>query len=448
MKRTNLLPTLSLIFTCSWSVIALGAEFDGREVPGTTLEDFFTAAIDFSPTLRIAEENLNIGSARSRAAKGKLLPQLNANASLSDNRRNEQTLTQNFSGERYSLQLRQVLFDWQTFSQRNQANLVEDQLEIQYFGELATLLATVAEKYFNVLQADDALESIESELEAVTNQLDQIQSFYDRQLAQITALLQAQASVAAVQSEKLTLQSELALHREALRSISGISAGPLFRLQDDAEIPPLENSINYWVQQARSGNHQILAQQLSLQAAQERISEKRGAYMPRVSLIVQKQDTNLGFDNAPSPQTDNTYLGLDVSIPLYAGGSNRAAVSEARSLQLIEEYELQRVELEINERVRSAYLQVQSSEIRTEAARILAESTALSATAMQRGFELDTVTSVDVLNALRDQYQAERDLQSTRYEHVKFLLMLKRETGTLNADDMLEVGTWLEAPSQ
>ena len=54
-----------------------------------------------------------------------------------------------------------------------------------------------------------------------------------------------------------------------------------------------------------------------------------------------------------------------------------------------------------------------------------------------------TVTSVDVLNAIRDQYQAERELQRIRYEHINLLLLLKRETGTLSAEDLLEVGAWL-----
>lgn len=447
MKNTSILPAIGLSLICSWSSVVYSAE-----LTGSTLEDFFTAAIDYSPGLRIAEESLNIGSARKRAAFGRLLPQVNATANLSDNRRNSlNPLTslnqvENFDGERYSLQLRQVLFDWQTFSQRNQANLVEDQLEAEYFGELATLLASVAEKYFNVLQADDALESINAELTAVSNQLAQIESFYDRQLVLITDLYQAQAALASAESEKIQLETELAVHREVLRSATGISAGLLFRLQAEAQIPQLENSINYWVQQALSGNHKILAQEFSLRAAEERISEKRGAYMPRVSLILQRQDSNVGFENAPISQSDNTYLGLDFTIPLYAGGSNRAAVSEAHSLQRIEDYELQQVQREVIERVRSAYLQVQSSEARTAAAQKFVESAVLSATAMQRGFELGTETSVDVLNALRDQFRAERDLQRARYEHVKFLLVLKQETGTLSVEDMLEVGSWLEAP--
>ena len=57
------------------------------------------------------------------------------------------------------------------------------------------------------------------------------------------------------------------------------------------------------------------------------------------------------------------------------------------------------------------------------------------------------MTSVDVLNALRDQFTAERDLQRTRYEQITYYLFLKRETGVLTAEDMIEVGAWLEPAS-
>ena len=446
MNKVKVLPLLWLALCASivWSAEDTDTGFSG--LPGATLENFFTAAINYSPQLRIAEENLNISGARKRGANGALLPQVNANASISDNRRHQMNLLQEFDGERYSLQLTQALFNWQAFAARKQARYIEDQAEAEYYYELAFLLTDVADKYFNVLQAQDALDSLVSEIEAVTNQLAQIQSLYDRQLAQITDLYQGQASLAAVRSEQLQLEAELALNQEALRSVSGLDVAELFQLDDLAEIPTLENSVQYYVQQSRQRNQQIQAREYALRAARERISERKGAYMPRVTFIAQRQDSDVGFDNLPISRTDNTYVGLDFSIPIYAGGSNRAALSEAISQRSIAESELRAVRLEAGERVRSAYLQVQSSEARTEAARFLVESTALAAEAMQQGFELGTVTSVDVLNALRDQYRAERDLQQTRYEHIKYLLLLKRETGTLDAEDMLEVGSWLTPP--
>ena len=92
-----------------------------------TLQDFFSAALDFSPRLRIAEQNLNIGAARRSAATGQLLPQVRANASLSDNTRVQSGQETTFDGNRYSLQLTQVLFNWQAFAARAQAVLREDQ---------------------------------------------------------------------------------------------------------------------------------------------------------------------------------------------------------------------------------------------------------------------------------------------------------------------------------
>ena len=144
-------------------------------------------------------------------------------------------------------------------------------------------------------------------------------------------------------------------------------------------------------------------------------------------------------------RTDNTYIGLNVVIPIYAGGRNKAGVREAISRRSIAEHELRATQLQTRELVRSAYLQVQASDVQTEAASILVESTGLAAEAMQQGFSLGTVTSVDVLNALRDQFQAIRDYQRIRYDHIRYLLLLKRETGTLSAEDMIKVGSWFES---
>jgi outer membrane protein len=197
------------------------------------------------------------------------------------------------------------------------------------------------------------------------------------------------------------------------------------------------------VERSREQNHQIQSRQFGLRASEAQVSASKGAFMPRLSFITQRQDSNVGFDNLPINKTDTTYVGVNLTIPLYAGGRNSAATSEAISRRNIAESELRAMQLQVRASVRSAYLQVQASETRTDAARALLESTSLAAEAMQQGFDLGTVTSVDVLNSLRDQYQAERDLQRTRYEHIIYLLTLKRDTGVLSADDMLEVGDWL-----
>jgi len=71
------------------AIVASATAAQAAETPATgeTLADFFSAAIDYSPRLRIAEEKRNVFSARKRIALGGLLPQVDAAASITENRR-------------------------------------------------------------------------------------------------------------------------------------------------------------------------------------------------------------------------------------------------------------------------------------------------------------------------------------------------------------------------
>jgi outer membrane protein len=411
------------------------------QTPGSTLEDFFTAALNNNPELDIARERWNVFSARKDQVNGQLLPQITANANVSENERTQNSQPElNYTGERYTLQLSQVLFNWAAFAARGQAYLEEDQSEAEYFAHVAQLLTEVADAYLGVLQAEDALRSIESEAEAMTTQVDRIQQMFDVQLARVTELYDGQARLAALQAQRVTAEAELALARENLRAVSGVEAGSLARLPEEITVLPLEGGVEEWLERSRNNNRIIEARGLALRAAEKQVSRQRGAHMPRVSLVVQRQQTNTGFDNVPLPEkVDNSYIGIDFSMPIFSGGSARAGVREAQSMRNIAANELRQAQLDIIEQTRNAYLRVKAGEARIEAGRVLAESTDTSYTAMQEGFELGTVTTVDVLNALSDRFRAERDLQAARYEHIRAGLELRRDAGVLTAADIQSV---------
>jgi outer membrane protein len=427
-----------------FTVAAIAAEATGivaeaLVTTGHTLEDFFTAAINTNPDLRIARERWNIGTARKDASNGQLLPQVNATANLSDNDRKTDIDDQTYTGERYALQVNQVLFNWQAFAARQQAYLLEDASEAEYYAQLALLLTDVADRYLTVLQAEDALVSINSEIDAIENQLDQIQTLFDRQLATVTDLYAAQAQQAAIQAARVEVDSTLVISREALRASTGLEVGNLSRLPVVIDVEPLAGSLEEWISRSSTDNKMIEAGNLALKAADKQVSQQRGAYLPRVSLVLQHQQSNIGFNNQPDDDAETNYIGVDFTIPIFAGGTNRAVVREAISRRNIAENELRQTEIEITENTRTAYFQVLAGESRIQAGRALAESTSTYFTAMQRGFELGTVTSVDVLNSLRDRFQAERDLQKARYDHIRANLMLRREAGILTASDLIDI---------
>jgi outer membrane protein len=419
---------------------------------GTTLEDFFNAMLNNSPDLAIARERWNVGTARKDQATGQLLPQANATGTFSENRStnpNSTTGTVSGQGQRYGVSINQVLFHWQAFQMRRQASLIEDQNEALYYATLASLLTMIADQYLLVLQAEDALQSVNSELEAMTTQLNQVQTLYDLQLARITDLYEAQARLAAIQANKVKLESEVTINRETLRATSGIDVGALRRLPAEIQITPMQEAVEVWLQRTHDNNKELAAAQFGLQAAEKQVSAARGSYMPQVSLVYQYQQSNTGYNNelVSDQNIETNYVGVNVQVPLYAGGSNRAKVREAFSLRNIAEGQLKQTDIELQNKTRLAYAQVKSGESRIMAGQVLAESTNTSFTAMQRGYELGTVTTVDVLNALRDRFAAERDLQQARYDHIRAQLMLRRDSGSLSADDIMEVSTMMNAPA-
>ena len=101
----------------------------------------------------------------------------------------------------------------------------------------------------------------------------------------------------------------------------------------------------------------------------------------------------------------------------------------------------------ITTQVRNAYRGVAASisEVRAlDQARISSRS-ALEAT--EAGFEVGTRTIVDVLNAQRNLFQADRDYARARYVYVLNMLSLKQAAGTIGEDDLAQIERWLVASS-
>jgi len=423
------------------------------------LMQVFSAALESSPRLNISRYQRDVGIAQQQQAMGRLLPQVNLYANFSDNRNyTESTSNQlvggvikpvttdvrtDYDGEKYTLQLRQVIFDWQVFSAKRRADAFLSQREAEYYVELNALLVDVSEKYLDVLEAQDLLTTVTSEKEAVERQLKQIETLYGRQLAKVTDLYEVQARAASVVADEIDALNGVSLAKEVLWEVSGLHVQSLSGLDPEVDLPLVEEVMDVWVLKAKSANPQILARKRAFDAAGKRVSERRGSYLPNVTFVAQRQKSDIGYENSAAPRSETTYLGIDVQMPLFAGGSNRAGVSEALAQEGIAKYEYQLTLREVLRRTRTAYLNVQSSVRRTEATRKLQASTAKASKAMSKSFEYGTVTIVDVLNALRDDFNAQRELQQARYSHIKGWLYLKREAGEVSAEDLVMINQWL-----
>ena len=147
-----------------------------------------------------------------------------------------------------SLSLRQTLFNRTYGKTLDQAEISVMQAEAQYAALGQALILRVATAYFEVLRSQAILEFSQSELEAISRQLEQAERRFDVGLVPITDVRSAQAQHDLAVAQEIAASNQLSTAREALVLISGVDTESLALLADDLPLlPPEPADIDAWV---------------------------------------------------------------------------------------------------------------------------------------------------------------------------------------------------------
>jgi len=418
----------------------------GVSAQPASLYDVYAEALQADPRVNIAQYRVEMGKAEEDSAFGAMMPQADFAAQLSDNKveyDSDQFDDQKYDGARYSLQVRQMLFNWRTLSTRARARQVVAQRESELLDVMSMLLVDVSERYFHVLLADGTVELIRAEMELVQQQLRETEALYKRKLVRVTDFLETQARVDKVRTDLIEAENVAALSREELSALTGSYVGDLVPIQEDYTLPSLENSMEFWTELSMSNNAMLASKHEAVLVAQEMVQEQKGGHYPTVDLIISAQHSDVGFDNQVSPPRDTQYIGVDIKLPLFSGGSASARVRGAWSQYYIAREEEEATRREVLKLTRGAWLNTHSSRKRIDSATLSVKSATKSYEAMNKSYSYGTVKSADVLVALHIKTRAEHDFQDALYSYVVNWLALKRESGVLNASDLQQLNDWL-----
>jgi outer membrane protein len=414
------------------------------------LFDIYAQALQADPGLKIAQHRVEMGKAQDDSAFGALLPQATAFGQWSDNDvtyDSDLVEDQAFQGERYSVQVRQMLFNWRTLSTRARTKQVVAQRESELLDAMSRLLVDVSERYFNVLLADGGVRLLRAEEKLVQQQLRETEGLYARKLVAVTEYLETQARADTVRTALIEAENQAALAREELSALTGAQVGDLVTIREDYVLPSLENNVDYWTELSMANNALLASKRDAVLAAQEAVEEQKGGHYPTVDLVLSNQRSDVGYDNQASPQRDTEYIGVDVNVPLFAGGSTSARVREAWSQYYIAREEEEAARREVLKLTRAAWLNTRSGHKRIDSAALSVKSATKSYEAMSKSFSYGTVKAADVLAALHVMTRAERDFQNALYTYVVSWLALQRESGSLDAGALQQLNSWLMEPA-
>lgn len=370
-----------------------------------------------------------------------VLPNLSASANtqfVKTDRANTSDYNQNSA----SLLLQQPLFNASNWVQLKQASYVKTGADYAFDGAAQALILKVAQQYFLVLSANDALAFASHQKEAFEQRLAQIKQHFDAGVAPIADLQDAQARRDTAAANQLLAEKQLEDAYEKLREITGSPIEELAVLSQDAPLlTPDPEDEDAWVDMAEQNNPDLLALRYTRSAAKSEIWKQRAQHLPTLNAFAE-------LSRSKSPTYNNVSIsdrtvGLTASMNLFSGGSVLSQTRQARADYLKSDEDWELLYRQTVSNTRQSYRGMLTSREQVVAFRqaVLSNQSALEASKV--AYEVGTRTIVDVLDAETNLLQAIQNESQARYNLILQYLQLKQQAGILSPADIVDVNQWL-----
>ena len=449
MKKTIRFNTLFFIITAA-------------SIPGITsaesLLEIYQQALQSDPLIHEAEARRLASLEAAPQARGVLLPQISASGTWTKADDSGTRIGTNDLGQfgpfmfeqdtettDWQFSLRQTLFRWDQIVGLRRADKIVAKAEVDREAAQQDLIVRVTQRYFDVLAAEDRLRAIHANRTAIARQLEQAKQRFDVGLIAITDVQESQAAYDQAVADEIGAKRSLATSREFLREITGIYVTKLSAPGDDLPLnsPDPEDEAS-WIDLAMGQNLALNSARLDEELASDEVSFRRTGHYPTLDLVASSSGNDISADlsidgaqprSAPSDVSSDS-IGVQFTIPLFAGGATSSRVREAVYLHRASRENLQRVARETERQTRDAYLGVLSEISRVRALEQAVESSRTALEATQAGFDVGTRTIVDVLDSQFALYQAITNYYQSRYDYILNVMRLRQAAGNLRVQNI------------
>ena len=363
--------------------------------------------------------------------------------------RDDPSFRPGINNHNWGVSLTQSVFNLPNWYSFQSAEATDRAAAVNLAAQEQDLIMRVATAYFDVLRAQDLLETNIQEEEAAQRSLEQTQQREAVGLVAITDVYDSQAAYDLARNTTILQQDFLRSRYEALEAITGQGHPDIDELLDNFPIVEVEGNLNQWETQADNNSLAIAAAEFNLDASRQTLRARKSDGLPTLDLqgfyghIVTAPIVSQGVQIGGGA-SDRTQLALNLNIPLYTGGtlSSRKRAAEYNVVAAQESLELTKRELTQN--IRNAYRRV-NTDVLVIAQRqqsITSAQSALDATEL--GAEVGTRNIVEVLLARENLFRALRMYADARYTYVIDTLVLKQIAGILTPQDIIELNEWLQ----
>jgi outer membrane protein len=417
----------------------------------TDLLQAYRLAQDSDPTIASAHYTLEGIYQKIPQARANLLPVIAATGNDGNTRADTQ-----FSGvppvdrnmKSWNLQLTQPLIKVGNIYAYRESGYLVEQAEAQYAQARQDLMLRVAQAYFGVIVAQDAIAAADAQVAALEEQLEQVTRGYKLGTHALTDIDDTKSRLGSARSQRVSAKNDLESADAALEKVTGKPLEDLAVLQSTLiPPPPSPADSRTWMEQARNNHPLVRAQHAAVEAARQEIRKNRSDHLPTLDLVA-NLGSNYSSHSLTTPDDYSTRatqheVGLQLTVPIYAGGAVNSKVTEAIANMYKAEADMEAASRQAATDAQQAFAGVTNGLAQIEALNVAVESGQSAVKGNRVGYRLGIRINVDVLNAEQQLFTAQRDLSKARYDTLLQGFKLKAAAGTLEETDLLAVNGML-----
>lgn len=340
----RLLAQLAFCVASSASLFNTQVLAQDKEVRRASLSDDFQSALSHDPEWLSAVAMRDAGIEAYPQARAALLPQVGFNAQRSQNNTDSSTQTSlgplnrsfdNYPASSATIQARQALI-----RPKSWAALAQGKAQIRYAEQ--SLEAAKQDLALKLVSMHAELFSAKQTIESVTEQLkiqEKLSESANRQfLGGDIGRVDLELSLAKEQQLKSQLTQvrlefeNLVLARKELTGVGDpfealpLNSDSVFKLT----LGP-DNATENWIALALRENPSILAQIAAIEVSKEEVRKANFDHFPTADLYASRSASKSAMDNTIGTEYRTTQVGVQLSIPIYAGGAVESTIRQAQA---------------------------------------------------------------------------------------------------------------------
>ncbi|MEE4409343.1 MULTISPECIES: TolC family outer membrane protein [unclassified Serratia (in: enterobacteria)] len=423
--------------------------------------DAYSLALEKDPTFRAAIKEKEAGDENENIGRAGLLPKVSGNYQNSP--RNWQTqkypardifdnvseVTQRRQYRSYSssITLTQPLFDYEAYA-RYKAGVAQTLMsDERYRSKFLDLAVRVISAYVEVAYSKDQIALASAQKAAYKEQLALNDRLMGAGEGTITDVSETQARYSLAEAQEIEARDALDAAQRELEVIIGVPLNQLDELQTlrpgKFQVAPLIPSrFEEWQKIALENNPMLAASRHGVDAAKYDVERNRAGFMPQVQLYASHSENDSSSDNTVNQKYRTDSIGVQVSVPIYAGGGVSASTRQAAARYGQAMYEMDAQTGTTLNDLRKQFNLCISSRAKLAAYELAVKSATTQVTATRQSVLAGQRVNVDVLNAEQQLYSAQKDLASAKYTYIKAWITLLSDSGTLDEHDVKRVAQY------